>query len=165
MSLIACTSIFAVNSYSQNISQNFNSQAELDLLSSECWAFSGNIGLTNSVQSLEGTSSLTTNGNGAFSLTTPELSIPTSLSISFTYEALSGPGNGAGGRKIFVELVGTDTTSLVTIDAPVNGEFSFSDIFATDGSIKKVQIRTTGAIRIKLDVLNINSPHRLKISI
>src|SRR5690606_6839358 len=160
VTFFACTSIFAVNSYSQNISQNFNSQAELDLLNSECWSFSGNIGLTNAAQSIEGASSLYTgNNNGAFSLTTPELFIPASLEISFSYEAMNGPANGEGGRKIFVELVGTDTTSLVTIEAPVNGDFSFSQVFAVVGSIKKVQIRSTGAFRIKLDELAINAPY------
>src|SRR5690606_570366 len=106
VTLFACTSIFAVNSYSQNISQNFNSQAELDLLNSECWSFSGNIGLATGGQTIEGAGSLLTNGNGAFSLTTPELFIPASLEISFSYEAMNGPANGEGGRKIFVELVG-----------------------------------------------------------
>src|SRR5690606_27593473 len=105
VTLFACTSIFAVNSYSQNISQNFNSLAEVNQMATECWSFS-NIGFSTS-SPIEGAGSLIHQGQGvgASSLTTPELNITSALNISFSY-------SGRRNRQITISLIGADTVVL-----------------------------------------------------
>ena len=153
MTLFACTSIFAVNTYSQNISQNFNSQAEVDQLISECWTFN-NMGFTTTAP-LEGLGSTRTIANGGSSIATPELAITTSLTISFTYTDIANQG----AKKIFVELVGTDTVILSNINIGGPAPYTYNVTHTVPAGNKKVQIRTNGTVSIKVDQLNINAPY------
>lgn len=157
MSLIACTSIFAVNSYSQNISQNFNSQAEVDQLVSECWMF-GNLAF-NSSSTMEGAGHLIlmNDGNGravgASILVTPELSIGSSLDIAFRY-------SGRNNRTITISLIGTDTVILANINIAANNTiFNYNQTFAVTAGIKKVVIESNGNADISLDQLTISAPY------
>ena len=157
MSLFACTSIFAVNTYSQNISQNFNSQAEVDQLVSECWMF-GNLAFS-STSPFEGAGSLIlmNDGNGrpigSSILVTPELTIGSPLDISFRY-------SGRNNRTITISLIGTDTITLTTVTITANNTiFNFNQSFPVTGGIKKVVIESNGNADIKLDQLTINAPY------
>ncbi len=154
MSLFACTSIFAVNSYSQNISQNFNSQAEVDQLVTECWNFSGTMFTSSSP--IEGTGSITNNGGGAFSFITPELTTSTSIAISFSYNVIST----SGGSKIFIESVsGGIVTEIHKLNLNSIGAGTYNEILTISAGSNQIRIRTTGTITLKLDLLTIGAPY------
>ncbi|MBA2500126.1 MAG: T9SS type A sorting domain-containing protein [Chitinophagaceae bacterium] len=154
MSLFACTSIFAINSYSQNISQNFNSQAEVDQLVAECWSFSGS--MFTSTLPIEGAGSITNSGGGSFSFITPELTTATSIAISFSYNVLSA----SGGSKIFIESVsGGITTEIHKINVSGTGPGTYNLSRPITAGSNQIQIRTTGTITMKLDLLTIGAPY------
>src|SRR3989337_1535724 len=101
------TSAFSLKANSQNINESFESPAEVTNLVTSCWTLN-NFNYTNA-SPLVGTGGSVVSTQGApAEIITPELQIPSSLNISFSYNTVTSTG-GSKTLKIFVSNNGVET--------------------------------------------------------
>jgi hypothetical protein len=162
--LIAISFAFVLNTkvYSQNVAQNFESQAEVNSLISHCWTFN-NVSFTGTSQ-IAGTGSVVTQLGTTSEIMTPELQIPTTLNISFSYNTIADI-NGSKTLKVFLLLNGAETI-LETINLQSDPSGSFSGTFTSantpgqniNGS-RKIIFRVNNNASVVIDNLTVNAPY------
>ncbi len=160
--LFAIAVLLTVNSFSQNVSQSFESQEEVNSLSASCWAFNNVSHSTNSP--LSGTGSVVGTLGSMSEIITPELQIPASLIISFGYNTVATSG-GSKTLKIFI-MIGASKTLLETINLNSNASGNFSGTYTNantpgnniNGS-RSIVIEVNNNASVKIDDLTINADY------
>ena len=159
---IAFVLVFSTKANSQNINQGFETAAEVNTLATSCWTFN-NFNFTTS-SPITGTGSEVSQLGTLSELITPELQIPSSLSINFSYNTVATSG-GSKTLKILLDINGVETLlETININSDPSGNFSATYTNANtpgnniNGS-RKVIFRVTANASIKFDDLAINAPY------
>lgn len=158
----ACALFITTKSFSQNVAQNFESQAEVNTLISQCWTFN-NTGFTNT-SVITGTGSVVTQLGSQSEMITPELVIPTSLTINFSYNTIA-TSTGSKTLKLFLVINGVETIlQNINLNSNPSGNLSATYTSAnTPGNNingnRKVIFRVSDNASVVLDNLAINAPY------
>jgi len=141
---------------SQNINQGFESSAAVLNLQASCWTLN-NFGFT-STSPIVGTGSVISDKMFPSEIFTPELVMPSSLSVSFRYDVIdTKPGT----KKIQILVTDGITETKIYEDPNLSGSGTLS-ISSTNAAItgyKKVIVRFDN-MSLKIDELLINAPYR-----
>jgi hypothetical protein len=160
--LLTALSITAAAS-AQNISEGFNTSAEVTALATSCWNFNSVNFSTSSA--ITGTGSMISQLGVTSEIITPELVMPSSITISFKY-FVAAEVNGA--QKIQVLLTnGVTETKLYDQNPSNSGSGTISvtlgvgdPLGANVSGNKKVVIRISNNLSLRVDDLSINAPYR-----
>ena len=162
LTAIICTTFFTTKANAQNISTGFETQADFNQLVYSCWTFN-NFSFT-ATAPISGTGSVLSTLNSAGEMITPELQIPSTLNINFSYNMVQA-NNGTKTLKIIL-LIGTTETMLQSINLQSNPSGIFTGSYTnanTPGNNingnRKVIFRTTSNISVMIDDLSINAPY------
>jgi hypothetical protein len=157
-----CALLITTKSFSQNVAQNFESQTEVNTLIGQCWTFN-NVGFTSS-SVISGSGSVVTQLGSQSEMITPELLIPPSLAINFSYNTIA-TSTGSKTLKVLLVINGVETL-LQSINLNSNPSASFSGTFTSantpgnniNGS-RKVIFRTSDNASVVIDNLTISAPY------
>ena len=164
LTALSLTSAFSLKANSQNINESFESPAEVTNLVTSCWTIN-NFNYTN-VSPIVGTGGSIVSTQGASSeVITPELQIPSSLNISFSYNTVTST-IGSKTLKIFLDINGSETL-LESINLQSNPSGTFSPAAYTNANTpgnningsRKIIFRVTDNVSLKIDGLTINAPY------
>jgi hypothetical protein len=156
--LLCCSLFFATVSFSQNVAENFETQAEINTLSSNCWVFN-NVTHTTANQFAGSTGSVVSQLGIISEIITPELVIPTNnLQISFSYRKIA---NNNGSQKLQILLLNGITETKIEEINVGNAAVNYSQTFtgANITGIKKIIFRFSNNISLVFDNLTINAPY------
>ena len=160
--IIALLCNFSNKAISQDVYQGFETQTEVNNLIANCWTFT-NVSYS-STSPLAGTGSVVTQLGALSEMITPELQIPTTLTISFAYSTIA-TSVGSKTLKIFLIINGVETLlESINLNGNPNGNFSGNYTNANtpgnniNGS-RNVIFRVTDNASVKLDELNINAAY------
>ncbi len=145
----------------QNINEGFNTSAEVTTLASSCWNFNS-VNFSTSFPII-GAGSMVSQLGVTSEIVTPELVMPAaSLTVSFNYSVVT---TSAGSKKLQILLLdGASETKLYDNNISGTGIFSYT-LLATDPhgnklvGNKKIIIRISENISLKVDALSINAPY------
>ena len=161
--IIAVLSNLANKSFSQNVYQSFETQTQVNNLATSCWTFN-NVNYT-SVSPITGTGSVVTQLGSLSEMITPELQIPSTLNISFSYATMA-TSSGSKTLKIFLLLNGVETQlESINLNSSPSGNYSNSFTNAnTPGNnltgFRKIIFRVTSNASVQIDEVNVNTPYR-----
>jgi hypothetical protein len=157
-----CALLITTKTFSQNVIQNFESQNEVNTLMGQCWTFN-NVGFTSSPV-ITGTGSVVTQLGSQSEMITPELLIPPSLSINFSYNTIA-TSTGSKTLKVLLVINGVETLlQSINLNSSPSGSFSATFTSANtpgnniNGS-RKVIFRTSDNASVIIDNLSINAPY------
>ena len=161
LTALSLTSAFSLKANSQNINEGFNTSTEVTALVNSCWTLNAVNFSTSSP--ITGAGSLVSQLGLTSEIITPELVMPAaSLTVSFNYAVV---GTAGGSKKLQILLLdGAAETKLYDNNISGSGPFSFT-LLSTDphGNLltgnKKVIIRISDNLSLKVDDLTINAPY------
>ena len=161
LTALSLTSAFSLKANSQNINEGFNTSTEVTALVNSCWSLNAVNFSTSSP--ITGAGSLVSQLGLTSEIITPELVMPAaSLTVSFNYAVV---GTAGGSKKLQILLLdGAAETKLYDNNISGSGPFSFT-LLSTDphGNLltgnKKVIIRISDNLSLKVDDLTINAPY------
>jgi hypothetical protein len=159
---IALLCNFSNKAISQNVYQGFETQTEVNNLIANCWTFT-NFSYS-STAPLTGTGNIVSQLGVVSELITPELLIPSTLTISFSYNTIS-TSNGSKTIKVFLLINGVET-QLESINLNSNPDGIVSNSYTNantpgqniNGS-RKIIFRVTNNASVQFDELNINAAY------
>lgn len=162
-SVLTAIAVFLTSSLSaQNVSENFETPANMTAMLGNCWVFN-NVTYTNATP-ISGTGSVVTQLGSVSQMVSPDLVIPTSLDISFSYNTIA-TSTGSKTLKVLL-LIGTTETILESINLNSSPSGTLSKTYTnanTPGNningIRKVIFRTSDNVQVVLDNLTINAPY------
>jgi hypothetical protein len=150
--------VFSPKANSQNVSEDFATSAEVTALANSCWTFNNfNFSSDGTMQSQLGTTS---------ELITPELQIPSSLTVSFSYNTVAS-NSGSKTLKIFISINGVETfLENINLNSDPSGTFTTAVPYTNantpgnniNGS-RKLIFRVNDNASVKFDNLSINAPY------
>lgn len=154
--------VFSTKANSQNVNEGFETPAEVTNLQNSCWTFN-NFNYSNSLPLIGSGSEISQLGTLS-EIITPELQIPSSLSISFSYSTVATTG-GSKTLKILLDINGVETI-LESINLASAPSGNFSGVYTNantpgnniNGS-RKLIFRVTSNASVKFDGLNVNAPY------
>ena len=159
---IAFVSVFSTKANSQNINEGFETAAEVTNLINSCWTFN-NFNYSNS-SPITGSGSAVSQLGTLSELVTPELQIPSTLSIAFSYNTVAS-NTGSKTLKVLLDINGVETIlETINLNSATSGNFTASYTNANtpgnniNGS-RKVIFRTTSNVSVQIDDLSINAPY------
>ena len=164
LTALSLTSAFSLKANSQNINESFESPAAVTNLVTSCWTLN-NFNYTN-VSPLVGVGGSVVSTQGVLSeIITPELQIPSTLNISFTYNTVTST-TGSKTLKIFLDINGSETL-LESINLQSNPSGTFISPAYTNANTpgnningsRKIIFRVTDNVSVKIDGLTINAPY------
>jgi hypothetical protein len=158
--LSALTLTAAANA--QNISEGFNTSAEVTTLATSCWNFNSVNFSTSSP--ITGAGSMVSQLGVTSEIITPDLVMPASITISFKYFVVADVN---GSQKIQVFLTnGVTETKLYDQNPSNSGSGTISvtlgvgdPLGANVSGNKKVIIRISNNLSLRVDDLSINAPY------
>lgn len=160
LTALTLTSAFCTKANAQNINEGFNTSAEVVNLVNSCWNFNS-VNFSSS-SPISGTGSVVSQLGVAGEIITPELVMSSPFTVSFNYATV---GTSSGAKKVQILIVDGATATKVLED-PISGSGTFSfTMLSTDphGNLltgnKKIIIRLTDNISLKMDNLSINAPY------
>lgn len=146
----------------QNINEGFNTSAEVTTLATSCWNFNSVNFSTSSP--ITGAGSMVSQLGALSEMITPELQIPSTLTVSFAYNTVAITG-GSKTLKILLDINGTETLlENINLNSSPSGNFSGSYTNANtpgnniNGS-RKLIFRVTANASVRFDDLSINAPY------
>ena len=159
--LLTALSLTAAAS-AQNINEGFNTSAEVTTLATSCWNFNSVNFSTSSP--LAGAGSMISQLGVTSEIITPDLVMPSSITISFNYFVVA---DNNGSQKIQVLLTnGVSETKLYDQNPSNSGSGTISVTLSTSDPLganvsgnKKVIIRISNNLSLKVDNLSINAPY------
>jgi hypothetical protein len=145
---------------SQNIDEHFETATQVNNLISSCWTF--NTVAFTSTSPIVGSGSVISQLGSTSEIITPELLMPTSLTVSFRYSVIA---SNPGVQKVQV-LITDGIIETKFYDANTSGSGTITATFTTSdpqgtnltGS-KKVIIRISNNLNLKVDDLSINTQY------
>lgn len=159
--LTAIAVILTSSSSAQNVAENFETPADMTAMLGNCWVFN-NVTYT-SATPISGTGSVVTQLGSVSQMISPELIIPSNLSINFSYNTIA-TSNGSKTLKVIL-LIGATETVIETINLNSSPTGTLSGTYTnanTPGNningIRKVIIRATDNAQVVVDNLTINAP-------
>ncbi len=161
LTALSLTSAFSLKANSQNINEGFNTSTEVINLATSCWTFNSvNFSTTSPIT---GAGSMISQLGVTSEIITPELIMPfASLTISFNYSVVA---TAPGSKKLQILLLdGATETKLYDNNISGSGPFSYT-LLSTDphGNLltgnKKIIIRLSNNVSLKIDDLTINAPY------
>jgi hypothetical protein len=162
LTALSLTSAFSLKANSQNINEGFNTSTEVTTLVNSCWTFNTFNFSTSSP--IAGTGSLVSQSGSLSEIITPELQIPSTLTVSFSYNTVASTG-GSKTLKILLDINGVETIlETINLNPDPSGNFSASYTNANtpgnniNGS-RKLIFRVTANASVKFDDLSINAPY------
>jgi hypothetical protein len=162
-SVLTAIAVLLTNSLSaQNVSENFDSPADMTTMLGNCWVFN-NVTHTTTAP-ISGTGSVVTQLNSTSQMVSPDLVIPSSLSINFSYNTIA-TASGSKTLKVILVIGATETIlESINLNSSPSGTLSQTYTNAnTPGNningIRKVIFRTTDNAQVVLDNLTINAPY------
>src|SRR5215213_1614203 len=121
--LLTALSLTAAAS-AQNINEGFNTSAEVTTLVTSCWNFNSVNFSTSSP--ITGAGSVVSQLGVASEIITPELQIPSTLTVSFNYNTVASVG-GSKTLKILLDINGVETIlESINLNSTPSGNFSAS---------------------------------------
>lgn len=163
LSTLVILSLFSSKAISQNVNEGFETPSEVAGLVSSCWTFNG-FNYSN-VAPLTNTGSMLSPIGTLSEIITPELQIPSTLTISFKYSTISSV---SGEKKLQIFLmIGAVKTKIEMFNltgGTASGTYSASFTSANtpgqniNGS-RKVIIEVSENTSVKIDQLVINAPY------
>lgn len=164
LTALSLISAFSLKANSQNINESFESPSEVTNLVTSCWTLN-NFNYT-SVSPLVGSGGSVVSTQGASSeIITPELQIPSSLNIAFSYNTVTSTG-GSKTLKIFLDINGVETIlETINLNSNPSGTFispSYTNANTPGNNIngsRKIIFRVTANVSLKFDGLTINAPY------
>jgi hypothetical protein len=156
------TSAFSLKANSQNINEGFNSSTEVTALVNSCWTFNTFNFSTSSPIADAG--SMVSQLGSPSEIITPELQIPSTLTVSFSYNTVTSTG-GSKTLKILLDINGVETIlETINLNPDPSGNFTASYTNAnTPGNniygSRKLIFRVTANASVKFDALSINAPY------
>ena len=164
LTALSLTSAFSLKANSQNINESFESPAAVTNLVTSCWTLN-NFNYTN-VSPLVGIGGSVVSTQGTLSeIITPELQIPSTLNIGFTYNTVTSTG-GSKTLKIFLDINGTETLlESINLQSDPSGTFTspaYTNANTPGNNIngsRKIIFRVTANVSVKIDGLTINAPY------
>ena len=162
LTALSITAAFSTKANSQNISEGFNTSGEVTTLVTSCWNFNS-VNFSSS-SPITGAGSVVSQLGAASEIITPELQIPSTLTVSFNYNTVASVG-GSKTLKILLDINGVETLlESINLNSIPSGSFSASYTNANtpgnniNGS-RKLIFRVTAQASVKFDDLSINAPY------
>jgi hypothetical protein len=161
-SVLTAIAVFLTSSLSaQTVSENFETPANMTAMLGNCWVFN-NVTYT-SATPITGTGSVVTQLGSVSQMVSPDLVIPSSLTINFSYNTIVTQ-SGSKTLKVLLVINGVETLlESINLNSSLSGTLSQTYTNAnTPGNningIRKIIFRTTANAQVVLDNLNINAP-------
>jgi len=146
--LMASMTLFA-----QNVNETFESQANFDALSSNCWTFT-NVTF-NDQNPISGTGDIISAWNTRSEISTPFLQLPFSITISFSYKVVQ---EGTGVDKVQIHTENTNGVRTRIAKTDFTGSGTYSRSFNNQTGIKKIIIEINNTT-LEIDNLTISAPN------
>ena len=162
LTALSLTSAFSLKANSQNINEGFNTSTEVTTLVNSCWTF--NTVNFSTTAPITGAGSMVSQLGVTSEIITPELVMPSSITISFNYFVVD---DNNGSQKIQVILTnGVTETKLYDQNPSNTGSGTITATLSTGDPLganltgnRKVIIRISNNLSLKVDDLTINAPY------